>query len=65
MQAKRLKSFRSSEESAYLSMIFLIISAEMGSFLEKKNSLLGLAASNKQWQIALSKGLLMIPRIKE
>ena len=42
MQAKR-KSFRLAEGPAYLSMIFLIISAEMGSFLET-TGLLRLAA---------------------
>ena len=63
MQAKR-KSFRLAEGPAYLSMIFLIISAEMGSFLET-TGLLRLAASSKLWQIAASKGLLMMLGIKE
>jgi len=42
MQAKR-ESFRLAEGPAYLSMIFLIISAEMGFFLETMG-LLRLAA---------------------
>ena len=63
MQAKR-KSLRLADGPAYLSMIFLIISAEMGSFLETAG-LVRLAASNKLWQIAASKGMLMMPGIKE